>query len=239
MSLLNIALSAYDILMQEYRTRACSNCPEDNEPNPINTNPLPSAISSKVGVLTMSPQGLVELANYEGLANTKYIDSGGVHTIGIGMTVSEIPDLAKWSWDKYLDNETCVKMFKSSLKKYEEAIRKVLRVKITQNEFDALVSITYNIGTGNTRTMQGGMAGSTFMKRLNSNDLPKNVVAAMQFWNKDNGKVVKGLVNRRKAEGQVFLTGQYQNDGTVALISVDPKTHKPRYNKRTNILQYI
>lgn len=183
--------------------------------------------------MKMSKNGLIELANYEALANTKYIDSGGVQTIGIGMTVSEIPDIKQWSWDKRLENDQCVRMYQESLVKYENAVIKAINpgVMLTQAQFDALVSITYNIGTG-------GMAGSTFMRRLNAGSSDADVVAAMQSWNKDNGKVVKGLVNRRAAEGKVFMTGKYTNDGTVTQIIVN-SSHKPIYKGRVDIRPYI
>ncbi len=180
-----------------------------------------------------SKNGLIELANYEALSNTVYLDSVNVRTIGIGMTVSEIPDIKQWSWDRRLENDQCVRMFQESLVKYENAVIKAINqgVMVTQAQFDALVSITYNIGTG-------GMAGSTFMKRLNAGARPEDVVAAMQSWNKGGGKIIKGLVNRRAAEGKVFLTGKYTNDGTVTHIEVNSK-HQPIYKGRVDIRPYI
>lgn len=181
-----------------------------------------------------SKNGLIELANYEALSNTVYLDSVVVRTIGIGMTSSEIPDIKQWSWDRRLENEQCVRMFESSLVKYENAVLKAINpgVMITQAQFDALVSITYNIGTG-------GMAGSTFMKKLNSGAPSTDVVAAIQSWNKGGGRVIKGLVNRRAAEGQVYITGKYTNDGTVTHIEVNPSNHQPIYKGRIDIRPYI
>ncbi len=180
-----------------------------------------------------SKQGLIELANYEALSNTLYLDSGGVRTIGIGMTVSEIPDIREWSWDRRIETDECVRMYQRSLIKYENAVNKAIKpgIEITQAQFDALVSITYNIGTG-------GMAGSTFMKRVNAGASPSSVVAAMQAWNKDNGRTIRGLVNRRAAEGRVYMTGKYTNDGTVQHIIVN-SAHKPVYKGRINIEEYI
>ncbi len=181
--------------------------------------------------MEISKQGLIELANYEALAHTKYIDSGGVQTIGIGMTVSEIKDIKSWPWDKELSTQECVEMYANSIKKYQDAVNKALKVPVEQHQFDVLVSITYNIGTG-------GMAGSTFMRRINAKDSPERIVSAMKAWNKDNGKVVKGLINRRNAEGVVYLTGKYKNDGTVGLIVVN-SAHKPVYKGRVSIEEYL
>ncbi len=182
--------------------------------------------------MPISKQGLIELANYEAMAYTKYIDSGGVQTIGIGMTVSEIHDIKDWAWDRKLSTADCVQMFKKALTKYETAVDRSLHVDIPQNQYDVLVSICYNIGTG-------GMAGSTFMKRINAKESDDSVCEAIQRWNKDNGKTVRGLTNRRLAESKLFCTGQYQNDGTVLEITVDGN-HKPHYlGGRVNILDLV
>ncbi len=192
--------------------------------------------------MEISKNGLIELANYEALAHTKYIDSGGVQTIGIGMTVSEIKDIKSWAWDRALSTQECVEMYVKSIKKYQDAVNKALKVPIEQHQFDVLVFITYNIGVGiaPTKDRKGsGMAGSTFMERINAKDSPERIVSAMKAWNKDNGKVVKGLINRRNAEAKIFLTGQYTSDGrTVGLIVVNT-IHKPVYKGRVSIEEYL
>ena len=74
---------------------------------------------------------------------------------------------------------------------------------VTQEEFDALVSFTYNLGPGN-------LANSTLRKKINSKDY---VAAADQFlvWNKAAGKVLPGLTKRRATEKQMFLTNSPGN----------------------------
>lgn len=184
--------------------------------------------------MKISKNGLIELANYEALSNTVYLDSGGVRTVGIGMTVSEIPDIRKWSWDKRLETQECVQMYQKALIKYEDAVNKAIHpgIEILQHQFDALVSITYNIGVG-------AMAKSTFMKRINAGESSEDVVAAMKRFNVDNGKVVQGLVNRRNAEGKIYLNGKYTHDGMVTHIEVNPNNHHPIYKGRISISEYI
>lgn len=181
--------------------------------------------------MEISKNGLIELANYEALSHTKYLDSVGVETIGIGMTRSEIPDLHSWSWDRELSTKECVDLFVEAIKKYEDAVNDVLEVDVSQNQFDALVSITYNIGIG-------GMKGSTFMKRLNAGYPPESIVTAMESWNKGGGHIIKGLTNRRAAEGKIFISGDYTNDGTVGLIKVNSE-HKEIDSGRINIGEYL
>lgn len=182
--------------------------------------------------MQISKAGAIELANYEAMSHTKYIDSGGVHTIGIGMTSSDIPDLNQWSWTRSLTTEECVQLYLKHLRKYENAVIDALEVEVSQHEYDALVSICYNIGTG-------GFRKSTFLRRLNNGRPKREVAAAFLMWNRDNGRTVKGLTNRRNAESKIFLTGEYTNDGTVTLIQVNPNTHKPVYKGREDISNYF
>lgn len=89
--------------------------------------------------------------------------------------------------------------FKQDLVKFENAVKRHVKVPITQNQFDALVSWVYNCGEANLMT-------STFLKRLNEKSY-KGASVAMQWFNKgNNGKVLQGLVNRRKAEAELFLS---------------------------------
>ena len=86
---------------------------------------------------------------------------------------------------------------KEHLKRFEKTVNDLVKVPLTQNQFDALVSLTYNIGTG-------AFEKSTLLKKLNTGDYQG---AADQFtvWNKGGGKVLQGLVNRRAKEKEVFL----------------------------------
>ncbi|KQD16250.1 lysozyme [Acinetobacter baumannii] len=68
---------------------------------------------------------------------------------------------------------------------------------LTQNQFDALVSLAYNIGSG-------AFKGSTLLKLLNKGDY-KGAADQFLVWNKAGGKVMKGLVRRREAERALFL----------------------------------
>lgn len=81
---------------------------------------------------------------------------------------------------------------------YAEAVRAAVRVPITRNQFDALVSFAYNIGVDSFR-------GSTALRRLNAGDTA-GAAEAMGWWNKSGGVVMDGLVNRRAAEIRQFNT---------------------------------
>ncbi len=182
----------------------------------------------------LSDMGMCELADYEDIMLSPYLDSGGVKTVGIGSTISDISDLPSWPWDKKITIEEALAIYKKGLSKYITAVNKALLVNvIKQHQFDALVSIAYNIGVG-------AMAKSTFMKRINAGEDPERISEAMRRYNMDNGKVVQGLVNRRKYEAGVFLHGAYKSNGCADLIQVNSRTHKPMYStsKRINLITH-
>jgi lysozyme len=79
---------------------------------------------------------------------------------------------------------------------FERAVRKLVRVPLTDYQFDALVSFTYNCGEGN-------LAKSTLLKKVNAED---HAGAAKEFhkWNKANGKVLAGLTRRRASESLLY-----------------------------------
>jgi lysozyme len=230
MSLLNIIELAWDAINQVADKHVETKLKELQEK---------PAATGEPGDMQMSKEGLIELANYEAMSNTCYYDSVRVKTVSIGLTVSDIRDINSWPWDKFLSDEQCVKLYVDKLQKYVDAVNSEVKVPLKQHEFDALVSITYNIGTGNLKTNKGGMAGSTFIDRVNAQESPQRIVAAMAAWNKAGGRVLNGLINRRAKEADLYLTGNYKNNGTVGRIIVNPTSHLPKYSGRVNIAQYI
>lgn len=150
--------------------------------------------------------GLNLIKEKEGLRLKPYLCSAGVATIGYGSTMHA--DGRKVTLkDAPISESQALELLAATLGKYEKAVNEYVKVPLTQNEFDALVSFTYNIGAGRkeTPTQAGnGFAGSTLLKKLNAGD---KVGAANQFdvWNKAGGKVLEGLIKRRAAEKALFL----------------------------------
>ena len=86
---------------------------------------------------------------------------------------------------------------KSDLTTYERAVNKYVKVPINQNQFDALVSFSFNCGIGALKT-------STLLKKLNNKDY-SGAAHELLKWNKSNGKVLNGLTKRRKEEQRQIL----------------------------------
>lgn len=83
------------------------------------------------------------------------------------------------------------------LRKYEAVVLKALGRVPTQNQFDAMASLCWNIGPGN-------FAKSSVVRRLNEGDIT-GAGNAFRLWNKAGGKVLRGLEARREAERAMFL----------------------------------
>jgi len=94
---------------------------------------------------------------------------------------------------------------------FEPAVRKAVKVPLTQRQFDALVSIFYNAGVS-------ALSASTLVRVLNLGDYG-GAAAQFQRWNKSGGEVMKGLERRREAERLVFLG----MDARSAIVSGEAK----------------
>ncbi|MFW2148666.1 lysozyme [Acinetobacter sp. TY1] len=145
-------------------------------------------------VMQVSTEGVALICCFEGLKLKAYDDGVGIWTIGFGTTIYP-------NGIKVKKGDTCTEAqakvyIAHDLKTFESAVNSGVTVPINQNQFDALVSLTYNIGTG-------AFIESTLLKKLNLGDFK---AAATQFavWNKGGGKVMQGLVNRRAEERKLF-----------------------------------
>lgn len=121
-----------------------------------------------------------------------YQDDGGVWTIGYGHTGGVKKG------DVITETEA-VELFDKDCDWAENAVNKaLLGYDLTQNQFDALVSLTYNIGVE-------GFTNSTVVKRIKAGNYT-GAAEAITWWNKIKGKVSRGLVARRNREKELFLT---------------------------------
>jgi len=168
-----------------------------------------------------SKQGMIAILAREGICLTKYRDSVGVWTIGPGYTASEFPDIASWPMDRKMSLEECLETFPKRLVKYENAVIKALKVSVSQHQFDALVSIAYNIGGG-------GAANSTFMKRINAGLSISSITSAIMMWNKP-----KEITRRRQTEANQYATGDYGST-KINIFPVNSKGN-PVYSRGTVI----
>lgn len=145
--------------------------------------------------MTTSERGLSLIKSFEGLRLRAYKCPAEVWTIGYGHTkgVKEGMIITEQQAEQFLIDD---------LKASEYAVGRLVKKPLLQNQFDALVSFVFNLGEGN-------FSRSTLLKRVNDN--PHNPLIREQFmkWVFAGGKVLQGLINRRKAEADLYC-GQYK-----------------------------
>jgi len=141
--------------------------------------------------MQMSQGGLDNLLKrFEGCKLKAYRCPAGICTIGYGHTsAAGAPEVID---GMTITQTRADEILKRDLVKYESAVLGLLKVELTQNQFDVLVDFAYNAGVGSLKT-------STLLKKVNAGDLDA-VPAELMKWTKGGGKVLPGLVRRRNAE---------------------------------------
>ena len=163
----------------------------------------------------MSQEGIDHINVVEGRVLDKttglhkmYKDVAGLPTIGYGhlLTRSELTSgkitingSTKY-WRDGLTEQEADDLLDQDLDHFEDAVNKYVKVKLTQYQFEALVSFAFNVGVG-------AFTDSTLLKRVNSNDW-HDVPNQFRRWVYAGGKKVKGLVNRRESEISLWQ-GEY------------------------------
>lgn len=156
-------------------------------------------------VRQVNPKTIALIRGFEGLALVKkdglvypYHDVVGFPTIGIGHLLSRI----KWEdLSKYppLTVEQAVELKMKDLSRFCASVERMIKVEVTDNQFGAIVSLAFNIGTG-------AIQASTLMRKLNRGEPVEEIAKEFLKWNKANGRVYRGLTRRRTAEMKLFLT---------------------------------
>jgi len=138
-----------------------------------------------------SEKGIEFIKLSEGLLLKAYQDSGGVWTIGYGHTkgVKKGDQITEFMATEYL---------KDDLRTSEQAVSMYVTSEINQNQFDALVSFTLNLGPGNLKS-------STLLKRVNADPNDPDIERQFKRWNSCKGVVLKGLVKRREREAAIYF----------------------------------
>ena len=147
--------------------------------------------------MKISEKGLSMIERFEGclLKSSNKLD--GVWTIGYGQTGSYYGKRVRRGMTT-TKAEAHAWLRDHSIKTYEDAVTQAVKMPLNQNQFDALVSFTYNVGVG-------ALKQSTALRKLNAGDYA-GAADALTMWTKRKGKVLAGLVRRRKEERALFLT---------------------------------
>ena len=146
------------------------------------------------GLMKLSPKGIAFIEQWEGLKLKAYRDSKGLPTIGIGTT--RYPDGTKVKMGDSCTEAQAYEWFRFDIARFEAVVNRVIKIPLKQNQFDALVSLVYNIGETN-------FTKGTVDDKLNANQID----AALATWLTyvySGGRKITGLANRRIAEVKLF-----------------------------------
>ncbi len=152
-------------------------------------------VSNFTGGLNMSVSlaGLAHIKGWEGFRGAVYLDSAGKPTIGYGHLLLPTENY------KTITVEEATKLLIKDLSNAEDAVNALVKVRLSQFQYDALVSFVFNVG-------RGAFARSTLLKKVNAG-LFSDAKAEFLKWTNAGGKFVQGLYNRRVADAELFAAG--------------------------------
>ena len=156
---------------------------------------------------TLSDRGKMLLGSLEGVRTTAYQDVAGLWTIGVGhlLTRDELSSGKVWiagqpvRWELGLTDAQVAALLAQDIAPVEQAVSVLVRVPISQNQFDALVIFAFNVG-------REAFAKSSLLRRLNDGK-PAEVPGQLQRWIYAAGQPVAGLRARRAAEARLWSEG--------------------------------
>jgi lysozyme len=146
-------------------------------------------------VMAVSAGGALFVISHEGTEHQVYLDPVGIPTVCTGHTST----VSAKDVGKQFSSEVCANLLRQDLVASERAVKRLVKQPITQAQYDALVSFTFNVGASN-------LASSTLLKKLNAGQC---LAAAREFnrWVYARGVKLAGLVRRRHEESAMFATG--------------------------------
>jgi len=147
--------------------------------------------------MKLDENGYNLICGFEGLRLKPYLCSANIPTIGYGNTYYPSGKKVNMT-DAPITKEYAFEIFKDIADRFAGKVDLLVTKELNQNQFNALVSFAYNVGTGN-------FASSTLLKKVNAN--PNDLTIKLEFakWNKANKKVIDGLTNRRKKESDLYF----------------------------------
>jgi lysozyme len=161
---------------------------------------LDKKIAANENATATSDKGLDMLMREEGVVPYAYNDPAGHATFGVGHLIhlGNVTDADRRRWGTKTNprRDLVMPTLRADIRKFEKTVNDSVKVNLKQHQFDALISLAFNIG-------QGGFASSTVVKRLNTHDF-RGAADAILMW--DNPVMLRA---RRERERNLFLTGKY------------------------------
>jgi len=137
------------------------------------------------------------IKKWEGFMSEAYLCPAGVPTIGYGSTFYEDGEEVKMT-DEKVDKKRAEEILVNHVNDVEAQIKRVIKHELNPNQLGALISFTYNLGIGNLKR-------STMLILINNDPSNQNIERELKRWVKSGGKVLKGLVERRAEESELYF----------------------------------
>lgn len=145
--------------------------------------------------MQINEEGKKLIKRFEGCKLKAYKCPAGVFTIGYGSTFYE--DGTKVKEGDVITQERADELFDIIINDFARMTDALVKSDVTENNFSALVSFTFNVGVGNLKK-------STLLRKVNANPKDTTIVAEFSKWVRANDRVMQGLVKRRKAEAKLY-----------------------------------
>ncbi|MFU2315166.1 glycoside hydrolase family protein [Rahnella sp. PCH160] len=180
---------------------------------PASNAPVSGGVRRNVNELSVSPQGHALIKNYESLKLKTYFDQTGLEinkyvdgaTIGYGHLIENASE-----FEIYKNGITEMKaneLYLEDINEFEEKVKKVLKAEVNQNEYDAIIMFSFNIGYGSVKHDKG-FVSSEVLKIMNGTSTG-DIDEAWLRWGYSQHHFSNGLMNRRRSELNVFHNGVY------------------------------
>ena len=135
------------------------------------------------------------IKRFEGCKLRAYKCPAGLWTISWGLTF--YPDGTKVKEGDVITQQQAENYFNAIVDDFAKKVDALIKSNVTENNFSALVSFTFNVGIGNFQR-------STLLRKVNANPKDATIPAEFKKWVRANGEVLKGLVRRREAEAKLY-----------------------------------
>lgn len=178
--------------------------------------------------MQMTNEGLALIKRFEGFRGGAYRDPVGVWTVGYGHTSMAGPPSV--SEGLQVSRAEADAILRRDVENFARDVTASLSVALAPAQFSALVSFAYNVGIGNFRS-------SSVLKAVNAADFAA-VPRRLQLWTKAGGRILPGLIKRRAAEAELFLSAA-ADDAVAPGAPVEAVEGKRAYRSTTNLAAII
>lgn len=146
--------------------------------------------------MNISTNGVSFIKSFEGCKLEAYLDSAHIPTIGYGCII--YPSGTPVAMGDTITQEEANTLLMGQLKRFVDGVNTLVTSSLNQNQFDSLVSFSYNEGLGALRS-------SSLLKKVNADSSDSGITGEFEKWCKAGGEVIQGLLNRRKAEAALYF----------------------------------